>query len=687
MFEPILRYLPRYLDRDPALRPALRLVAPSPASWRVREDRLTLAWDGQTREFDLTEHTLASLVDALQGAGFELAWFDQDLYALGAVILWDGSGTIDDRDGTEFRVRTSLLHALTRSLEHEWVALRDAIPEAARQVSMATAEQVWLDRHGRLYGIARPPGSDDAAYRTHLMEEITRPRGNARGIEYTLRRLLAEDIRVIEPWQQLARWSVSPASVEHRFPDGARWAKNLLHLAFTDPGDWEGAQAIAESDRDAGNILLDPAWWPLARSIGAGISNGAASLMRSDVRALYAKGWHHPVWGMTAASDYDLVLNHRFMLVLWMTAYADGHVQGAKLDQGRHFCRGDAVLSEDTPFGGINTRFRGAWYFEALGAARRLSDDLALSDYAVERNYRLICNWSEAALAPTSTVTWPDFRAGGIQAHQTHRFAVDGRLFPASRRTWSDVCWGDIPWQSQDARFTQRTEIRICEQMPDGATPSWSDSGALSDYADGLTCRVIDYDPALGITYPDPYTQQIITIPPRPITAQRASLRICRQRADGATPTFSGAGALSDYVDGIACEIRYTDPLISNCARLTEPAPPSASEPGAIVPAPTVDRGDQAAIRLCRQLDPGVSAAFSGGERLSDYFDRLHCERMAFDRVVSVSVIDGKTVLRRCEQRSDGLSASFSGALALSDHMDGIVCQRLTYDPATGLMS
>ena len=349
----------------------------------------------------------------------------------------------------------------------------------------------------------------------------------------------------------------------------------------------------------------------------------------------------------------------------------------ATLDQTRNFCRGDAVWSEDTPLGALNTRLRGAWYYDAPGAARRASHDAAFSDYQAERRHVPICEWTEQTLAPTPTITLESPRLEG--AHQTlHALTARWQEDRPEERLWAG-CWDASPWQIQRGAIVARHEVRICEQRADGATPSWSDQAGLSDYVDGLACRIETYDPDIGLTYPDPYTGQMIRIPPRHLPQPRYALTICGQRSDGVTPTWSGAEGLSHYLDGIRCEVIETVPAPSvGCEALSAGEPPDWS-------APVLAMGPgRASLRVCRQLDVGATPDWSGAGALSHYVDRLHCEWATFDYIVWSGQADGYQRLIRCRQMADAEDLVASGGARISDYLGGLACERIDYDPASG---
>ena len=458
---PLIRYLPRSLSADPDLRPALRLQASAAIGYRLRDDRLTLTLDGRAQTFDLVGPTLLELADGLRAAGLRLQWSDPDLIALGAVILADTHGHLAAGEQVELAARTSLIYVLARPVEAEYRRLRTATADAAEQVSMATADGAWLDRHGTLYGIARPAGLDDDTYRRLLLAEILRPRNNARGIELTLRRLLGRDIRVLEPWQDTARWDLSAASGGHPFQDGQRWGHNLLQVSGADPDDLAAATAIVERDRAAGCLLLAPSWRPLARlAIHAGIGT-RASLSRHRLHGLIGapSAWP-PIWSVSRASDYEVTPTYGLTRIR-STSQAFGlGLTAPRLDQAWRFCRGAATWSEDSRLGDLNTRFAGGWFFEAPGAARRLDDDAVWSDGDAQARRVDICVWTESSRTLDAAPVLAEAGRAGLMRGSQRGFFAAARVGVGSYR-WDAGRWDARTWTFAAAFLRRATPLTL----------------------------------------------------------------------------------------------------------------------------------------------------------------------------------------------------------------------------------
>jgi len=264
----MLSQLPQYLrGAPPRGRPVVRVRTPAPTTWCIARETLTLAWDGQTRAYDLLTYTVATLVDALQADGGVLEWFEPAHYARGAVTLREGAGTA--AAVLEWSVDTTVLHSLTRPVEAALEAISAATPDLAQQVSLDGADADWLDAHGRLYGIARPSGMDDAGYRAYILAAIMRPRNTPRGMEQNLRQLGdGTVVQVREPWQEIVVLSdTAVLSTDQHLQGAPVWQYHTLQLISPSAHDWPRWLEIANADRPAGTLLLDPATQPAGTAL------------------------------------------------------------------------------------------------------------------------------------------------------------------------------------------------------------------------------------------------------------------------------------------------------------------------------------------------------------------------------------------------------------------------------------
>lgn len=185
----LLAWLPRFFDRDPLPFIALRIrhsgqsvevitgdttlittdtsltgdggyIAFS-ATWQVADRTLTATMleDGEatnTVTFDLAEHTIASLADALDAAGFAVTVGASPAQGtLSALILCDGEGDSDTSNGDALYAWTSLLFAYLQPMAAELEEAGDQIGNMLLQMETQTAETEWLDFIGSYYAVPR----------------------------------------------------------------------------------------------------------------------------------------------------------------------------------------------------------------------------------------------------------------------------------------------------------------------------------------------------------------------------------------------------------------------------------------------------------------------------------------------------------------------------------------------------
>jgi hypothetical protein len=258
----VLSQLPEYLQVSaPRGVPVLRLRAPAQTAWTITREALSLEWADQTRTYALLDWSLAELGAALQADGFAIDWRAEVYDDRGAIILHPGSGVGTDLNWT---ADVAVLHSFTRPLEAALDAVRVATPDLAAQVSLMSAQADWLDHHGQLYGVARDPDRTDSGYRDDIMAAILRPRNTPRGMEENLRHLGdGTAVRVREPWQEIAILSDDAMlSTDQHLQGAPIWQYHTIQLVSPSAHAWPRWLAIANADRPAGTLMLDPATQP-----------------------------------------------------------------------------------------------------------------------------------------------------------------------------------------------------------------------------------------------------------------------------------------------------------------------------------------------------------------------------------------------------------------------------------------
>lgn len=545
--------------------------------WSLRENTLTV--DGV--DFDLTGKTIRELTTELDDVGLDVIAIADGVAGYAALILADGEGDVR----SPIRAHTQLLPVLFAATGESLADARDTIPIALAQLILTTARAEFLELYGDIFGIRRLPGQTDPEYAQHIIDEVKRPRSNAYAIRANVRRRIGAEVGVEEPWRYVARFSDAALSDDKRFYHGDRWAPHLIHLTAHDSIDWGAAQAIADQDRAAGVVLLDPAWMPLARHVAG--SFGPLPILRTDHYSYFGSGIWEPIWSYSELDAHSVTRDFSISWADVFGSYTDGAIVGIALwDSVTRYCRGWATLSEDTALGHEDTTWAGGWYRDVLGDARVFSDDFAASDYNMRDEIRPICDWtiSEQMLGVDVSGTEASQAATVGKALHSAVTALSWG-YPIRPRQWGDDgTWGDRSWSwyPDRSRFVPSYVVRRCAQRDDGASPILSDEGALSDYVDGITC--------------EPLTEFVSSQPEA----------VCTQAPNALTPTLSDDGALSDYVDGKVCDARMS---------LTE----------------------RSALYPCQQHTLGRSPVLSVSGPLSDYFDELVCTEPLSDPAFTYS--------------------------------------------------
>lgn len=524
---------------------ALRLDA----AWRVRGSVLTV----EDADYSLIGKTIFELAGELSTAGVDVLGISSEVEHYLAVILADGHGGAENA----IKAHVELLPVLFVALGQPLSGARDAVPVALAQIVLTTAREEFLDLYGERFGIARPGGMDDPAYAQHIIEEVKRPRSNAYAMRANVRRIMGEEIDIAEPWRFVARWSVSEMDMDKRFYHGDRWAPHLIQLTCKDEIDWAGAEAQVIADRAAGVLFLGSEWQPWARVTE--LEFDPYTMMHAYTYTSWVWGMIEPVWDFSRFSNHSVARNMRIGWADWYTSIAYLNIQGIDLwASAEHFCRAWATFDEDSVMGNENTAFSGGYYVDAPGAGRIYDDDFAPSDY--ETGYRLVtvCLWEieEIPLPVADHVFDPALFVPegpnldgpwGIKTTYTE-FVARPDIWDGQPRVWNDPgVWNEDTWTYVEMKLIPHHFIRLCTQDPSGATPIFSDEGALSDYYDALVCVDHPFDIEQGTTFIDTTTGLPVTIPP--VTGLSDIFGIPQfPEENGDPPTLSAFGRLSDYI-------------------------------------------------------------------------------------------------------------------------------------------
>jgi len=226
----MLDHIHRAFDKSPRSFAAFRLRHASPAfSWRV-QDKAISGLDGGVVlwSIPLAGHTIKSLVSAMASMpGVSIPYSAPiDQTGISAIALLDGSGALAQSNGDVVSAYSSLLWMFLDAMAAQLVKARDTIVDMLDQMSVATADEDWLDEWGGYFAISRLLGEPDYAYRRRIIAEVIRPRGNNKAIELSLAEVFDESLTVTDTM----RWGpASPMLDGAKSLDGT-WVLNASAL-------------------------------------------------------------------------------------------------------------------------------------------------------------------------------------------------------------------------------------------------------------------------------------------------------------------------------------------------------------------------------------------------------------------------------------------------------------------------
>jgi len=237
-------------------------------TWRVSGKTLSVTARGVTYVYQLTGKTISELAGEIQGSGITIEYLNPEQSGRGAVSLLAGDGDQDQSNGDHLLVHENLLWSLFGAYDEELIAAEAQSHQAIRQMVIPDSEGEWLDLWGRIYGEPRRTGESDASYAARIPIEVFRERVNPRAIELAIRDATGRDVRIEEPWQNIARWDTSTLDGPDRLYDGVRIGYHIIQPVTADYVDWQDVMPIIHRNRPSGVLVLDP-MFRLAFSVDA----------------------------------------------------------------------------------------------------------------------------------------------------------------------------------------------------------------------------------------------------------------------------------------------------------------------------------------------------------------------------------------------------------------------------------
>lgn len=248
----LIPHLHRVFDLYPDPVLVLRVRAdPDDLAWSVVRDTLTLTpAGGDPVVFDLAALTLTELADAIQTAGFVLAYESEDHGHLLAAALMEGSGTAFASNGDHLFLSTNPILFLLDSLGVLLEATHADLLLALAEMAPLAADGEWADLWGHHLGTQRREGELDGAYTQRIFFEILRPRNNLFALEATLTEIAEVPVTVFEPWTRVLHGSgYAPGLSRDRLRDSWYWTHGIIEVSGADRAT---VQAMTDRHRAAG---------------------------------------------------------------------------------------------------------------------------------------------------------------------------------------------------------------------------------------------------------------------------------------------------------------------------------------------------------------------------------------------------------------------------------------------------
>lgn len=380
-------------DKAPGAELAFRLRHPEGSSWRIADGSLSVTVGDVTWDYDLGQHTVASLAHTLEADGFEVLAVSSEFASRGAAVLIEGAGDQSKSNGDHVYAHTSILWTLMGGYAGEIREAEHQVHEALRQMVITQAEGEWLDLWGMLYAVDRLAGESDADYAKRIPSEAFRIRVNGLAIEKAVKELTGKDVELREPWREMFTLDESSLSGSHRFPDEKYYGYFLIQPIAREAFDWTDVLEVIHRNRAAGIEVYPPAIEFSAKHLVAS-DEYDVHVGREDTRpsVAYISG-ENPL-GVMRLSDNDIVLNHPMaMLQMHGISSSDGlAMQDAseKIIKPRSIIKAAITLSDGVPLGDENAIFPRGLESVSFDPPSSLSDELELSEQIVVRDVEYV---------------------------------------------------------------------------------------------------------------------------------------------------------------------------------------------------------------------------------------------------------------------------------------------------------
>jgi len=435
----ILGRLHSVFDKDPEQTLALRIRHADGLTWVIDGYMLAVTTTSGTVKFDLTQHTLSTLAEALTATGIDVVFAESAVEHLNATILLEGQGDQGLSNGDHLQAYTSLLWVILGAMSPSYEEAKSAITSALAQLILPQSTQEWADLFGQIFGVARLTDEADADYTARMIDEIQRKRSNPAAIIQNVKRLTGYDVEVREPWKEIFTLSESRMDDDFHFQGAPIWQYHTAQLISRVGVKWHLVMPQAYADRPAGTLYLDPATVPYPAQIICGDMNVASSVVSQFADQIWSD--------KDGILSYNLSLSDYAITRQYLAARSDLHsYSGALITESIEFqpwltfVKGEIVLSEAPPIGTLQGHFPGSTT-EVFGRPLTLSADLGLSDYEYGMTVVPVDEWLDAMVTTVLPVN-----IDPPATSQVMMFAAQVKFMRKNYYLWDEKPWDSREW-------------------------------------------------------------------------------------------------------------------------------------------------------------------------------------------------------------------------------------------------
>ena len=392
MLKSLLHSLYDSFDKDSHIAVGLRVSHADGFVWAVSGRVLTASTEtgAPIGTYTLVDYSLLTLAYALHEAGCTIIYQNPEYQNLSAAIVMSGAGQESVTNGDHLWVYTSLLWVVLDAFALELERVQVQIPNAIREIDYYDSDSQFTDYWSNWWGIPRILGESDLAFKDRTIYEITRPKNNPYCMEVTLKHMFGEYFRIREPWKEVMYLSDGGLMDEDKHYQGLEWiyhdaqvvgwSRNLLN-----------AHAVANKDRPAGTILLDP--WPKYPGAQIYYPDGGGIAWEEWLLGYYANiGLQGILSENLSMSDYIMDFGVKIAIGELLT-YANEEGLNLYSYFYKHlFCKGEIILSDSDPLETLQAHFGGRMKV-CNGSHQIMSDFAGLSDGNFEWHYEPIDVW------------------------------------------------------------------------------------------------------------------------------------------------------------------------------------------------------------------------------------------------------------------------------------------------------